>query len=96
MGSVAFPQARISVVAAKIFDVMVALVEMEIEVAATVRAFHTPGKYARLLRYRGLFPAGANFERLHIFPCRTVNDGLVDIRKIACFSAGYSMRRFIL
>ena len=81
MGSVTFPQAGISIVATKVFDVMVALVEMEIEIAAAVGAFHTPGEYARLLCDRGLFPACASFEGLHLFPCRTVNDGLVDIEE---------------
>ena len=81
MGSVTFPQAGISVVAAKVFDVMVALVEMEIEVASAVGAFHTPGEYARLLCNRGLFPACASFQRLYLFPCRTVNDSLVDIEE---------------
>ena len=45
------------VVAAKEFDVVVALVKMEIQIAAALRAFQQAREYAGLLRDRGLFAA---------------------------------------
>ena len=62
-------------------DVVVVLVEVEIEVAAALRAFQQAEKYAGLLRDRGLFAARPFLERLHLFPSLAVNDGLMDIEK---------------
>ena len=62
-------------------DVVVVLVEVEIEVAAALRAFQQAGKYAGLLRDRGLFAARPFLERLHLFPSLAVNNGLMDIEE---------------
>ena len=62
-------------------DVMVVLVEVEIEVAAALRAFQQAGEYAGCLRDRGLFAACPFLECLHLFPSLAVNDGLMDIEK---------------
>ena len=62
-------------------DVMVVLVEVEIEVAAALRAFQQAGEYAGCLRDCGLFAACPFLERLHLFPSLTVNDCLMDIEE---------------
>ena len=62
-------------------DVVVVLVEVEIEVAAALRAFQQAGEYAGLLRDRGLFAARPFLERLHLFPSLAVNDSLMDIEE---------------
>lgn len=62
-------------------DVVVVLVEVEIEVAAALRAFQQTGEYAGLLRDRGLFAARPFLERLHLFPSLAVNNGLMDIEE---------------
>ena len=62
-------------------DVVVVLVEVEIEVAAALRAFQQAREYAGLLRDRGLFAARPFLERLHLFPSLAVNDSLL----ILCF-----------
>ena len=48
-------------------DVVVVLVEVEIEVAAALRAFQQTGEYAGFLRDRGLFAARPFLERLNLF-----------------------------
>lgn len=62
-------------------DVVVVLVEVEIEVAAALRAFQQAGEYAGFLRDRGLFAACPFLERLHLFPSLAVNDSFMDIEK---------------
>ena len=62
-------------------DVVVVLVEVEIEVAAALRAFQQAREYAGLLRDRGLFAACPFLERLHLFPSLAVNDSLMDIEE---------------
>ena len=62
-------------------DVVVVLVEVEIEVAAALRAFQQAGEYAGLLCDRGLFAARSLLERLHLFPSLAVNDSLMDIEE---------------
>ena len=62
-------------------DVVVVLVEVEIEVAAALRAFQQAGEYAGCLRDRGLFAARPFLERLHLFPSLAVNDSLMDIEE---------------
>ena len=62
-------------------DVVVVLVEVEIEVAAALRAFQQAGEYAGFLRDRGLFAACPFLERLHLFPSLAVNDSLMDIEE---------------
>lgn len=62
-------------------DVVVVLVEVEIEVAAALRAFQQAREYAGLLRDRGLFAARPFLERLYLFPSLAVNDGFMDIEK---------------
>lgn len=61
-------------------DVVVVLVEVEIEVAAALRAFQQAREYAGLLRDSGLFVARPFLERLHLFPSLAVN-GLMDIEE---------------
>ena len=62
-------------------DVVVVLVEVEIEVAAALRAFQQAREYAGFLRDRGLFAARPFLERLHLFPSLAVNDGFMDIEE---------------
>lgn len=62
-------------------DVVVVLVEVEIEVAAALRAFQQAREYAGCLRDRGLFAARPFLERLHLFPSLAVNDSLMDIEE---------------
>ena len=62
-------------------DVVVVLVEVEIEVAAALRAFQQAGEYAGCLRDRGFFAARPFLERLHLFPSLAVNDSLMDIEE---------------
>ena len=71
--------AGVVILATEKLDVVVVLVEVEIEVAAALRAFQQAGKYAGLLRDRGLFAACPFLKRLHLFPSLAVNDGLMDI-----------------
>ena len=67
--------------AAEKLDVVVVLVEVEIEVAAALRAFQQAREYAGFLRDRGLFAARSFLERLHLFPSLAVNDGFMDIEE---------------
>lgn len=69
------------ILATEKLDVVVVLVEVEIEVAAALRAFQQAGEYAGLLRDRGLFAACPFLERLHLFPSLAVNDGFMDIEE---------------
>ena len=75
-------------------DVVVVLVEVEIEVAAALRAFQQAREYAGLLRDRGLFAARPFLERLHLFPSLAVNDGFMDIEEEG--SAGISSWDWLL
>ena len=76
-----FPQAGIMALTAKKFDVVVALVEVEIEIAAALRAFQIAGKRAGFLGNSRPPPAGPFLHALHLFPGRPVNDSLVDIEE---------------
>ena len=77
-------------------DVVVVLVEVEIEVAAALRAFQQAGEYAGLLRDRGLF------RRVPFWSACTFSQvwrsmmASWTLRKIARFSSGFSIRFFIL
>lgn len=62
-------------------DVVVVLIEVEIEVAAALRAFQQAGEYAGLLCDRRLFAARPFLKRLHLFPSLAVNDSLMDIEE---------------
>ena len=75
-------------------DVVVVLVEVEIEVAAALRAFQQAREYAGLLRDRGLFAARPFLERLHLFPSLAVNDSLMDIEEEG--TAGIDSRGWLL
>ena len=68
------------VVAAKELDVVVALVEVESQIASALRAFQIAAKGAGLLCY-GRPPAPGGLQALHLFPSHTVNDGLMDIEE---------------
>ena len=72
MGRGAFAEPGIVVVAAKELDVMVALVEVESQIAAALRAFQIATKGAGLLHY-GRPPAPGGLQALHLFPSHTVN-----------------------
>ena len=80
--------AGVVIFATEKLDVVVVLVEVEIEVAAALRAFQQAGEYAGLLRDRGLFAARPFLERSMIASWTW--------RKIARFSSGFSIRFFIL
>ena len=69
------------VLTAKEFNVVVFLIEMEVEVAATLWAFQPPGEHARLLGNSRLFSPCAFLQSLYLFPSGPVNDPLVDIEK---------------
>lgn len=62
-------------------DVVITVVEMEIEVAAALGAFQQARENAGFLRNRGALVAGSFYKPLHLFPCRPVNDGLVDVEE---------------
>lgn len=68
------------VVAAKELNVVVALVKVESQIAAALRAFQIATKGAGLLCY-GRPPAPGGLQALHLFPSYTVNNGLVDIEE---------------
>ena len=80
MGRRAFVEPGIVVVAAKELDVVVALVEVESQIASALRAFQIAAKGAGLLCY-GRPPAPGGLQALHLFPSHTVNDGLMDIEE---------------
>ena len=69
------------VLATEELDVVVALVEMEIEVATTLRAFQIAGKGAGFLGDGGPPPAGPFCYALHLLPGSPVNDGLMDVEE---------------
>ena len=69
------------VLATEKLDVVVALVEVEVEVAAALGAFQVAGEHAGLLGDLGPFAAGALGERLHLLPGGPVNNGLVDVEE---------------
>lgn len=69
------------VLAAKEFNIVVALVKMEIQIAATLRAFQIAGKDAGLLGNGGALAPCPGFYRLHLFPSWPVNDRLMDIEE---------------
>ena len=69
------------VLTAKEFNSVVALVEVEVEVAAALRAFENAGKDAGLLGDGGPPPAGPLFHALHLFPGGPVYNGLVDVEE---------------
>ena len=69
------------VLTAKELDVMIALVEVEVEIAAALRAFQIAGEHAGLLGDFGPLAASAFGKSLHLFPGGPVNDRLVDIEE---------------
>ena len=81
VGFGALAEAGIVVLTAKEFNSVVALVEVEVEVAAALRAFEKAGKDAGLLGDGGPPPAGPLFHALHLFPGGTVYNGLVDVEE---------------
>lgn len=81
VGLGALAQAGIVVLAAKEFNIVVALVEVEIEVAAALRAFQNAGKGAGLLGDGGPPPACPLFHALYLFPSGPVYNGLVDVEE---------------
>ena len=60
--------AGVMILATEKLDVVVVLVEVEIEVAAALRAFQQAGEYAGLLRDRGLFCGASLFGVPAPFP----------------------------
>ena len=80
VGRRAFAEPGIVVVAAKELDVVVALVEVESQIASALRAFQIAAKGAGLLCY-GRPPAPGGLQALHFFSSHTVNDGLMDIEE---------------
>ncbi len=80
MGRRAFAELGIVVVAAKELDVVVALIKVESQIAAALRAFQITAKGAGLLRY-GRPPVPGGLQALYLFPSYTVNDGLMDIEE---------------
>ena len=68
------------VVAAEEFNIVVALVKVESQVAAALRAFQIAAKGAGLLCY-GRPSAPGGLQALYLFPSHTVNDGLMDIEE---------------
>ena len=81
MGLGALAQAGIVILATEKLNVVVALVEVEIEVSAALWAFQIAGKHAGRLGDSGPPPAGPLFHALHLFPGGPVNDGLVDVEE---------------
>ena len=81
VGLRAFPQAGVMVLAAKKLDVVVALVEVEVEVSSALRAFQNAGEYAGLLGDGGPLAARPLLHLLYLFPGGPVNDGLMDIEE---------------
>ena len=81
MGLGTLAQTGIVVLATEKLDCVVALVEVEIEVAAALRAFQIAGKHAGLLGDGGPPPAGPLFHALHLFPGGPVYNGLVDVEE---------------
>ena len=81
VGLGALAQTGIVVLATKEFNIVVALVEVEIEVAAALRAFQNAGKGAGLLGDGGPPPACPLFHALHLFPGGPVYNGLVDVEE---------------
>ena len=61
-------------------DVVVALVKMEVQIAAALRAFQIAAKGAGLL-CDGRPSAPGGLQTLHLFPSHPVNDGLMDIEE---------------
>ena len=68
------------VAATEKLDVVVALVKMEIQIAAALRAFQIATKDAGLLR-DGRPSAPGGLQALYLFPSYTVNDGLMDVEQ---------------
>ena len=68
------------VAATEKLDVVVALVKMEIQIAAALRAFQIATKDAGLLR-DGRPSAPGGLQALYLFPSHPVNDGLMDIEE---------------
>ena len=81
MGRRALSEPGVVVLATEKLDFVVALVEVEVEVAAALGAFQVAGEYAGLLSDLGPFAAGALGERLHLLPGGSLNDGLVDVEE---------------
>ena len=81
MGLGALTEAGIMVLTAKEFDVVVALIEVEIEIADALRAFQIAGKHAGFLGDSGPPPASLLFHALYLFPGGPVNDGLMDVEE---------------
>ena len=81
MGLGAFSQAGIVVLTAEKLDIMVALVEMEVEISPALRAFQHAGKRAVLLGDSRPFAACPLLQILHILPGRAVYDGLCQLTR---------------
>ncbi len=84
MGRAAFPKSRVVILTAEKLDLMVLLIEVKIEIAATLGAFQQSIENAGFLTDRWLFASCSRNELLHLFPCFPVNDCLMDIEK-DCF-----------
>lgn len=67
---------EVVVLTAKKLDVVIALVKVEIEIAATFRAFQQAGERARFLG-----DSGCPFHALNLFLGGPVNDSLVDVEE---------------
>ena len=68
------------ILATEKLDVVVVLIKVEVQIAAAVGTFHTPGEYAGLL-CNGSPSVARGMQALHLFPCDTVNNRLMDIEK---------------
>lgn len=80
VGRRTFAEPGIVVAATEKLDVVVALVKMEIQIAAALRAFQIATKDAGLLR-DGRPSAPGGLQALYLFPSHPVNDGLMDIEE---------------
>ncbi len=95
VGRRAFAEPGIVVIAAKELDVVVALIEVESQIAAAFRAFQIAAKaldsFVTVGRLRRMVCRACTFSQV----TRSMM-GSWTLRKIARFSSGFSIRRFIL
>ncbi len=80
MSGVAVAPSAVVIGAVKVFNIVVTLIEMKVEVFAAVGAFQQTGEDAALgVFHGGLFTGAAHL--LHLFPSSPVNDRLVNTPK---------------
>ena len=99
MGLGAGAKPGIVVLTAKELDGVVALVKVEVEVAAALRAFQQAAKDTRLLGDGRPPTAGPLVHTLDFLPGGSVHNGLVDIQEdgpvfLRVFNAAFHLERF--